>query len=87
MHDTNGSLSPACWVAIEAYFAGDLMTDEQIAAVRSYLKQWISSPYWSDGSWSSDLLPVLRAWVDDLSTRESIRLWLETAAILALTPL
>jgi len=87
MYDTNGSLSPAAWVAIKAYFAGEMMTDEQISVVRLYLKQWIDSPHWSDGSWSSDLLPVLRAWVNDISSRESIRRWLEAASKIGLVPL
>ena len=37
MYETSGVLRPA----IEAYFSG-LMTDQHIAAMRAYLRQWIA---------------------------------------------
>ncbi len=83
MHETSGVLRPA----VEAYLAGEQMTEAQVATMRAYLRQWIASPYWAVGLPGDHRLSVLRAWVDDLSSRESIRLWLETAEMIGIDPL
>jgi len=78
MNETSGVLRPA----VQAYLAGAEMSDEQIAAMRAYLRQWIES-----GLWFGPAVPGLRATVDDLISRETIRMWLRIAEREGIDPL
>ena len=68
MHETTGVLRPA----VEAYLSGGPMPPEQIAALRAYLRQWISDPVWEGAD-------ELRARIDGLSDRAAIERWLDDA--------
>ncbi len=87
MHETSGVLQPA----IEAYLAGGPMTDEQIAAMRAYLRQWIMAPGWDANPDASLLyrqkIALLRRWVDSLTSREVIKGWLSEAEKIGIDPL
>ena len=76
MHETSGVLAPA----VQAYFDG-VMSPAQIAAMRSYLRQWM------DGPWKGPMIDVLRSQVDDLLTQEDIRRWLHRALEQDIDPL
>jgi hypothetical protein len=78
MNETSGVLRPA----IEAYLNGGAMTDEQIAAVRAYLRQWVAAD-----RQPSDALDRLRAGVNTLVTRKKIEAWLNDALALNIDPL
>lgn len=78
MYETSGVLRPAVF----AYFGGEPMSDEQIAALRAYLRQWINSP-----AWLGDKVAKLRAEVDNLTSREAIRKWLQIAEAEGIDPL
>lgn len=71
MHETTGVLRPA----VEAYLRNEPMSQEQIAAMRAYLRQWINAP-----DWSGPTVHSLRATIDDLTSREAISEWLAAAA-------
>jgi len=79
MAETSGVLRPA----IEAYLSGAAMPDDQIVAMRAYLRQWIAAPGWS----SSSQLYLLRRSIDDLTTRERIASWLVVALDIGIDPL
>lgn len=76
MHEVSGVLRPA----VEAYLLELPMTDEHIAAMRAYLRQWIAAPVWVgvDG---------LRAGIDGLVSRAAITAWLEQADEMDIDPL
>jgi hypothetical protein len=78
MNETSGALRPA----VEAYLAGTPMNGQQIAAMRAYLRQWITSP-----QWYGPAIPGLRAAIDDLTSRESITMWLRIAEREGIDPL
>lgn len=78
MSETSGALRPA----VEAYLAGGAMSDEHIATMRAYLRQWIEA----DG-WKGPMVPVLRMAVDALTTRRAIADWLAAADELGIDPL
>lgn len=73
--ETSGVLRPA----VEAYLSGSEMSDEQIAAMRAYLRQWIASG-WGNAD-------HLRAKVGDLQTRRQIDRWLANALRVGIDPL
>lgn len=79
MHETSGVLRPA----VEAYLAGEPLTPEHIAALRSYLRQWIMSPVWDQNPHADDddrwALGELRRHVNDLMTRTVIERWIAWA--------
>jgi hypothetical protein len=77
MNETSGVLKPA----VEAYLNGGPMTDEQIAAMRAYLRQWIA------GEWMGPSVEPLRRAIDGLTTREAIRQWLDDAYDASIDPL
>ncbi len=77
MHETSGVLRPA----VLAYLDGGAMTAEQIAAMRAYLRQWISGP------WASDSIDELRRGIDGLVSRDAIRQWLNAAESEGIDPL
>lgn len=78
MYETSGRLRPA----VEAYLTGAEMTDEQIAAMRAYLRQWIAAP-----AWKGPHIPALRGAVDGLTTVWAIRRWLDLAQAIGADPL
>ena len=78
-NETSGKLR----LAVEAYLAGGDMTGEQIAAIRAYLRQWISAPGWDE----SGQLNGLRSAVNILTCREQIDVWLALAEEIGIDPL
>ena len=79
MHETSGVLRPA----IEAYLCQDpILSAENIAAIRAYLRQWIASPVWRGPG-----VEHLRARVDGLTTRRAIDAWLTDALDAGIDPL
>jgi hypothetical protein len=78
MNGTSGRLRPA----VEAYLTGAEMTDEQIAAMRAYLRQWIAAP-----AWRGPNIPALRGAVDGLTTVWGLRQWLDLALENGIDPL
>jgi hypothetical protein len=77
MSETTGQLRPA----VEAYLAGGPMTDEEIATMRAYLRQWIAGP------WRGHGIAALRECIDGLTTRQAIEAWLDDAVARGLDPL
>lgn len=77
MSETTGQLRPA----VEAYLAGGAMTEEQIAAMRAYLRQWMAGP------WRGAGIPDLRRRIDGLTTRQAIDAWLDDALARGIDPL
>lgn len=77
-YETTGTLRPV----IKAYLTGDEMTDEQIAAMRAYLRQWIEAPVWK-----GDVIEDLRQALDGLTSRDAIAAWLATAMDNGIDPL
>lgn len=78
MYETSGVLRPA----FEAYLAGASMTPEQITAMRAYLRQWIAAD-----AWRGPTVPMLRATVERITTRQHIREWLDRALDEEIDPL
>jgi hypothetical protein len=70
MYETSGVLRPA----IVAYLKGERMSDEMIAAMRAYLRQWITADVWI-----SPEIGKLRAAIDGLTSRRAISQWLADA--------
>jgi hypothetical protein len=87
IYETSGVLRPA----VEAYLNGAPLTNEHIAALRAYFRQWISSPVWDQNPYADieerDGLACMRAGVDGLTTREAIEKWLDAAMDGGLDPL
>jgi DNA transposition AAA+ family ATPase len=78
MHETSGVLRPA----VLAYFAGGIMTDGEVAAMRAYLRQWIDAP-----AWQGEDVQELRDAIDGLTSRERIDAWLLAADRVGIDPL
>jgi hypothetical protein len=70
MYETSGALRPA----VVAYLKSEPMSDEMIAAMRAYLRQWILA----DG-WQGPAIDALIAAIDGLNSRQAIRRWLDIA--------
>jgi hypothetical protein len=79
MDETSGMLRPA----IEAFLHDRPMTDDQVAAMRAYLRQWIEADDWHEGL----ALDNLRASIDRLTSREAISQWLALAEQIGIDPL
>ena len=77
MHETSGVLRPA----VEAYLSGRPMTEDQIAAMRAYLRRWIYAPGW-DGE-----IDELRERIEGLISRKAITAWLDDAGAIGIDPL
>jgi hypothetical protein len=77
MNETSGVLRPA----VEAYLNFEALTDEQIAAMRAYLRQWINSGFVGPAA------EELRRTVDGLKSRNALDRWLNRAFIAGLDPL
>ena len=78
MNETSGVLRPA----VEAYLNRDEMTPDEIAAMRAYLRQWIS-----EGAWYGPEIDALKAGVDNLTSRQAIERWLHRALDEGIDPL
>jgi hypothetical protein len=76
MNETGGALRPA----IAAYLEGKPLDDEQIALIRDYLRQWIAAL-------RGGAIGELKARVDKLVDRKSIREWLDDALDAGIDPL
>jgi hypothetical protein len=79
MYETSGALRPA----IAAYLNRAVLTDEEIAVIRAYLKQWIMADCWGP---DADL-KRLRAEVGSLGSRSAIDRWLSLAEQIGIDPL
>jgi hypothetical protein len=77
MDETSDALRPA----VEAYVQREPLSDEQIAALRAYLRQWIVAP------WKGSGIERLRAKVDGLQSRDAIDDWLDDALAEGIDPL
>jgi hypothetical protein len=78
MDETSGRLRPA----VEAYLRDEPMSQEHIAALRAYLRQWIADP-----GRRGPLIAALRNSIDDLTSRETIERWLNIALDAGIDPL
>lgn len=65
-----------------AWFADAPLTDDQIVAMREYLKAWIMAP-----GWLADAVEDLKAQVDGLDSRAKIERWLIDALQVGVDPL
>jgi hypothetical protein len=85
MNEVSGFLRPA----IEAYLNHTPMSSRDIAAMRSYLCQWIDSPVWDDEDRShwNERLSRLRKMAKQISNREDISLWIHLALEDGIDPL
>lgn len=68
--------------AIELYLAGAHLDPNDVALIRSYLRQWVDAP-----GFRGPLVIRLRARVDDLTTASAIRSWLRDALHAGIDPL
>jgi hypothetical protein len=73
-YETGGALRPA----IVHYLNRQVLTDEEIAVIRAYLKQWIEGDF--------DGVDKLRASVDAIGSRSAIDRWLYQADQLGIDP-
>lgn len=78
MNETSGALRPA----VLAYLCGDAMTDQQVVAMRAYLRQWINAPVWRGCT-----VAPLRDRIDELTSRAAIARWLADAEAAGIIPL
>ena len=78
MYETSGVLRPA----IIAYLSRADLTEQQIAAMRAYLRQWIMAP-----GWRGAFVESLRSQIDGLTTRARIRDWIDQATDAGADPL
>jgi hypothetical protein len=87
MYETSSVLRPA----IEAYLGGGPLTLHHIATLRAYLRQWVRATIWDRNPHAG---PTEKAWlagmrddVDELTSREAIERWLDTALDHGIDPL
>jgi hypothetical protein len=78
MYETTGVLRPA----VEAYLKGEPLTPGQIAALRAYLRQWMTGR-WGPG----EDIEALRAGIDGLTSRAALQAWLDRAMEAGIDPL
>jgi hypothetical protein len=78
MHETTGGLR----VAVGNYLNRKVLSDEEIAMLRAYLKQWIMAEVGAD-----DDVKKLRDTVDDIGSRSAIDRWLYAADQCGIDPL
>ena len=87
INETSGVLRPA----VEAYLAGDPLSDVEIAALRAYFRQWIMAPVWDQNPHidadSTAWLAGLRDGIDGLVSRAAIETWLDDAITGGIDPL
>lgn len=68
--------------AVEDYLRDGPLTKEQVAAIRAYLRHWITWP-----GWKGEGIVFLRAAVEGLTSRRAIDIWLHHAADMGIDPL
>jgi hypothetical protein len=78
-HETGGELR----IAVETFLNNRTMTIRQIALMRAYLRQWITSPVW-DMNPAKDVaseraLARLRSAIETLTSEAAIRKWIHQA--------
>ena len=78
MHETSGVLRPA----VEKYLTEVELAPSEIAALRSYLRQWIESDLWF-----GEDVTKLRGMIDGLVDRASIAAWIDLAVEAGCDPL
>lgn len=87
MHETSGVLKPV----VEAYLNNKALSEQDIAILRQYLRQWIMSPVWDSNPYAGDPerlhLARLRSSIDELISRETIEDWIEDADALGIESL
>ncbi len=87
MAETSGALR----AAVVAFLDGSPLTDQHIAVLRAYLRQWCCSSLWDRNPFADPelrgSLAALRLTCDALISREAIALWLERATELGMDPL
>ena len=76
-NETSGVLQPA----VKAYLAGTPMTDNQIAAMRAYLRQWMT------GAFIGPYANTLRVMIDQIVDQPSLEAWMRLAHATAIDPL
>ena len=76
MHETSGKLAPV----IKAYLLHEPLTDEGVAIMRAYLRQWIMAPGFTG-------VEELRTLVDSIRNERDIRHWLYRAEDRGIDPL
>jgi hypothetical protein len=79
MAETSGVLRPV----VAAYLKDEPLSVYQIAVMREYLDQWINDPIWQPTS----NLRLLRDTVRNLSTRQQLDCWIDTALEDGIEPL
>lgn len=77
MYETSGQLRPA----IAHYLNREVLSDEEIAVIRAYFKQWIEGDFEGEG------VEDLRKSVDAIGSRSAIDRWLRGAVELGIDPL
>jgi hypothetical protein len=77
MHETSGVLRPA----IENYLTGGDLTPAHVGALRAYLRQWMAGP------WQGPEIDLLRASIDQLTTRRDFSRWFDLALREGIDPL
>ncbi|HEX8752114.1 MAG TPA: hypothetical protein VF731_01745 [Solirubrobacterales bacterium] len=83
MNETSGVLRPV----VHRYLAGVELSEEDVAVMRTYLRQWITAGAWESTPGEPDRVEELRRAVDGLDSRAAIAGWLERAAFLGIDPL
>lgn len=85
--DFDGRLRPA----VEAYLAGEDLSEDQIATLRAYLRQWIMADCWDANPHAQAeqrvWLMEMRARIEMLTTRARIVEWLAEAISQGMDPL
>ena len=79
MYETGPTLRPA----IKAYLNRKPLDDEQIAAIRHYLAQWIYARGFDGG----EGVGLLRDTIGGLKSRQAISRWLDEALKIGIDPL
>ena len=74
--------STALHRAIDLFLCDEPMTDDQIAVVREYFRQWIEDP-----AWDGPKAKWLRAEIDNLKTHDALFCWRFGAKIHGMDPI
>jgi hypothetical protein len=75
MNETSGKLAPV----VEKYLRGEVLTTDEVAIMRAYLRQWIAGDFQG--------VDHLRLRVGRLTTTRMIREWLKDAEDIGIDPL
>lgn len=87
LHETSGVLKPV----VEAYLNNKTLSEQDIAILRQYLRQWIMWPGWDENPHASEghrqWLAMQRRLIDCLTSRATIEVWLAGAVEMGMDPL